>query len=155
MNIRKASIIDIDILIKLRLDFLVAVDNLTADEEPLIRSQLTTYYTKHINNDFVAILAETVDNVVSAAFLVISERPASRALISGKTGTLINVLTYPKYRRNGFATKVICQIIDEAKQLGVSWIDLSATQEGKPLYEKLGFIELKSKSNQMKLQLFG
>lgn len=96
MNIRKASIIDIDILIKLRLDFLVAVDNLTADEEPLIRSQLTTYYTKHINNDFVAILAETVDNVVSTAFLVISERPASRALISGKTGTLINVLTYPK-----------------------------------------------------------
>lgn len=152
MNIRKATIDDIDILIKLRLDFLLAdIGNLTADEETAIRTQLATYFTKHINHNFIAILAETDNNVVSTAFLAISERPANPAFITGKTGTLLNVFTYPKYRRMGFSTKAICQIIDEAKQLGVSSIDLSATQDGKPLYEKLGFIE--PKFTAMRLQL--
>ncbi|TGE39393.1 GNAT family N-acetyltransferase [Desulfosporosinus fructosivorans] len=80
-----------------------------------------------------------------------SERPANPSFITGKTGTLLNVFTYPKYRRMGSATKAICKIIDEAKRLGVSSIDLSATQDGKPLYEKLGFIE--PKCTQMRLQL--
>jgi GNAT superfamily N-acetyltransferase len=154
MNIRKATIEDIDILIKLRLDYLLTDRGyLNADEENAIRSQLVDYYTKHINNDFIAILAEIDNNIVSTAFLAISEKPANPTFITGKTGTLLNVLTYPEYRRMGIATKVVSKIIDEAKQLGVSLIDLSATQDGKPLYEKLGFIEPKPKYTSMRLQL--
>jgi len=152
MNIRKATIEDIDILIKLRLDFLLAdIGNLTANEETAIRIQLESYFTKHINHDFIAILAETDNNVVSTAFLAISERPANPAFITGKTGTLLNVFTYPKYRRMGYSTKAISQIINEAKQLGVSSIDLSATQDAKPMYEKLGFIV--PKFTAMRLQI--
>ena len=154
MNIRKATVDDIDILIKLRIDYLLADrGNLTDDEEKAIRSQLTTYYVKHINHDFIAVLAEIENKVVSTAFLAISEKPANPSFITGKTGTLLNVLTYPEYRRMGFARKVIYQIIDEAKQLGVSSIDLSATQDGKALYEKIGFTEAKSKYTLMKLPL--
>ena len=154
MNIRKATIEDIDILIMLRLDYLLADrGNLTAEEETAIRLQLITYYSKHINNDFIALLAEIDNKVVATAFLAISEKPANPAFITGKTGTLLNVFTYPEYRRMGLATKVLCQIIDEARQLDVSSIDLSATQDGKPLYEKLGFTEPKSKYTPMKLQL--
>ncbi|KJF26882.1 hypothetical protein TZ02_10815 [Clostridium aceticum] len=151
---RKATFDDIDILIKLRIDYLLADrGNLTEDEESTIRSQLTAYYVKHINHDFIAILAEIENKVVSTAFLVISEKPANPTFITGKTGTLLNVLTYPEYRRMGVAGKVIYRIIDEAKQLGLSSIDLSATQDGKGLYEKLGFTEGKSKYTSMKLQL--
>jgi len=54
MNIRKATLEDIDILIKLRLGYLLADrGNLTSDEETAIRSQLTTYYAKHINHDWL------------------------------------------------------------------------------------------------------
>ena len=154
MIIRKATMEDIDILIKLRIDYLLAdVGNLTEEEENIIRSQLTTYYVKHINHDFIALLAEIDNKVVSTAFLVISEKPANPAFITGKTGTLLNVFTYSEYRRRGIATKVICQIIEEAKKLGVSSIDLYATPDGKPLYKKLGFTEPKSKYTAMKLQL--
>jgi GNAT superfamily N-acetyltransferase len=142
MNIRKATIDDIDILIKLRLDYLLAdMGNLSTEEENAIRTQLSTYIPKHINNDFIAILAERDNNVLSTAFLVTVEKPANPTFITGKTGTLLNVLTYPEYRRMGISSKVISKMIDEAKQLGVSSIDLSATQDGKPLYEKLGFTQ--------------
>lgn len=152
MNIRKATIEDMDILIKLRLDYLSAdMGSLAPADEAAIRSQLATYYTKHINNDFIAVLAELNGIVVSTAFLVISEKPANPTFITGKTGTILNVLTYPEYRRMGIATKLVYRIIDEAKQQGVSSIDLSATEDGKPLYEKLGFIE--SKYPYMKLRL--
>lgn len=151
-SIRKATIEDIGILINLRLDFLFDhIGNLTEDQESAIRLQLASYFTKHINNDFLAILAETKNDVVSTAFFVIDERPANPIFITGKAGTLLNVFTYPKYRRMGFAKKVIERIIEEAKQIGVSSIDLLATQDGKPLYEKLGFTE--PKDTAMRLQL--
>lgn len=153
MNIRKATIDDIDMLIKLRIDYLLADrGSLSAAEENVIRLQLITYFTKHINCDFIAIVAEKNNHVLSTAFLAVMEKPANPTFITGKTGTLLNVLTYPEYRRMGIASKVISKIIDEAKQLGVSSIDLSATQDGKPLYEKLGFTQ-SSKYTAMKLQL--
>lgn len=152
MNIRKATIEDIDILIKLRLDYIKSdMESLSTDEENAICSQLVTYFKKHINYDFIAVLAEIDNKVLSTAFLAISEKPANPTFITGKTGTLLNVLTYPEYRRMGIATKIMSKIIDEAKQLGVSSIDLSATENGKPLYEKLGFVQTKYTS--MKLHL--
>ena len=48
---------------------------------------------------------------------------------------------------------MISEVIEEAKKLELSSIDLSSTPDGKPLYEKLGFIEPKSKYTRMKLQL--
>ncbi|MDF2985648.1 MAG: GCN5-like N-acetyltransferase [Eubacterium sp.] len=154
MNIRKATIEDIDILIKLRIEYLIADrGGLTAEEKAAIQTQLITYFSKNINNSFIAVFAEKDDCVVSTAFLAISEKPANPSFITGKTGTILNVLTYPKYRRQGLATKVLNALIDEARQLGLSSIDLSASSEGKPLYQKLGFTETKTKYTPMKLQL--
>lgn len=153
MNIRKATNKDIEVLIQLRIDYLLAdKGSLSKNEKILIQSQLKAYYPKHINHDFIAILAEINNEVVSTAFLAISEKPANTYFITGKTGTLLNVFTYPDYRRMGLATSVIRAIIDEAKKLGVSSIDLSATEDGKPLYEKLGFTE-RTIYTPMKLQL--
>ena len=154
MNIRKATIEDIDTLIKLRIDLLLTLcGSLTTDEEIAIRLQLATYFVKHINYDFIAILVEIDNNIASTAFLAISEIPANPKFITGKKGTLLNVFTYPEYRRMGLATKVISLIIEDAKQIGVSTIDFDATQEGKPLYEKFGFTEPEINHTTMKLQL--
>lgn len=154
MDIRKATIEDIEVLMRLRFEYLLEdKGSLTQDEKIKIASQLEKYYKEHINQDFIAILAIIDDKVASCAFLAISERPANPSFITGKTGTLLNVFTYPDYRRMGIATKVMCKIIEEAKQMGVSLIELTATQEGKPLYEKLGFNEPESKYTPMILQL--
>lgn len=154
MNIRKATIEDIDILIQLRFDYLITDrGNITNDEKAAIHSQLLKYYASNINTNFIAILAEVDMKIVSTAFIAIAEFPANPSFITGKTGTLLNVFTYPDYRRKGIASKVISKIIDEAQQMGLSLIELSATPAGKPLYEKIGFKETKSKYTKMKLQL--
>lgn len=127
--------------------------NLTEDEVDKIRSQLAIYFPKHINHDFLAILAEVDNQVVSTAFLVLFEKPVNPSFITGKTATILNVLTYPEYRRMGYAKSVLRRIIEEARQWGVASIDLSATPEGVVLYKKLGFVEPKTKYTAMKLQL--
>ena len=84
--------------------------------------------------------------------MAISEWPANRVFLNGKIGTLLNVYTYPEYRKNGIGTNVVKIIIEEAKKLNVAIIELLATKDGKNIYKKIGFIETEDKSMRLKLQ---
>lgn len=141
MDIYKATIQDIDDLIKFRIDFLTdEYGPLPSANEEEIREQLKYYFIKHIRlGDFIAFFAKENGEIVSGAFLAIQERPANPFFISGITGTLLNVLTYPEYRRKGIATEVLLALIQDAQNHDVMSIDLFATEDGKQLYEKLGF----------------
>ena len=158
INIRKADKSDIELLIQMRLDYLTEDGGkLTPDEENKTVEQLRGYFPKHVDNpdnpDFIAALGEVNGKIVATAFLVISERPANpRNFITGKTASILNVFTYPEYRRQGIATKLLELLIDEAKKANVSFIELTATAMGKPVYEKLGFKE-KTHSVYTKMQL--
>ena len=138
--LRKANIGDVELLIKLRIDYLTEDKGRPSQyEEAAIRGQLEKYFSKHIpNNTFIGVLAETDGKIASTAYLAVSEKPANQVFITGVTGTILNVLTYPEHRRKGIATKVLDKLIDEAKTIGVSYIDLSATSDGIYLYEKMG-----------------
>ena len=156
MNARMADPNDVDKLIKVRFDYF-ATENweLTNDTRDMISSQLRQYYAKHLNVDFfAAFMEDDAGNVVSTAFLVISEKPANLSWPTGKTGMVLNVLTYPENRKMGYATKIMNLLIEEAKKQDVSYVELSASESGKPLYQKLGFQEHKpSHFTEMKLSL--
>lgn len=153
MRIYKASLQDIDTLIRLRLDFFEMDHVQISDEvQKTIRQRLKSYFEKHIPaGDFIAIILEENGEIASVGFLAISEKPASPTFLSGYTGTILNVLTYPGFRNKGCATKVIQRIIEEAKQINVATIDLVATTGGLELYRKLGFKELKYTSMRLKM----
>jgi N-acetylglutamate synthase-like GNAT family acetyltransferase len=139
MNIRKATINDIELLVKLRIDFL-SEEFGNANSKDDIRAQLISYYQIHLqDNTFIAVIAEIDGSVVSTAYLAISDLPQVLNYQASKIGTLLNVLTYPQFHRRGIATKVLLRIIEEAKLANISAINLSATDDGRPLYEKLGF----------------
>jgi len=143
VNVRMANHNDIDKLIQVRFDYFASEKwEVTDDMRGSISAQLQQYYSKHLNLDFFAALMEDdVGNVISTAFLVIFEKPANLSWPTGKTGMVLNVLTYPQYRKMGYATKIMNFIIEEAKNHDVSYIELSASELGKPLYKKLGFLE--------------
>jgi len=104
-----------------------------------IEKQLWDYFNKWIpSGGFVSFLAEEDGEIFSTAFLSIVERPP-RTARSYLIGTVYNVFTYPKYRRKGIATKVMQALLKEAELLDIASVDLLSTEEGKFLYEKLGF----------------
>ncbi|MEO6982233.1 MAG: GNAT family N-acetyltransferase [Edaphobacter sp.] len=50
------------------------------------------------------------------------------------------VLTRPEYRRQGLARRLMEDAISTAERSGIRTLKLDATDEGRPLYERLGFV---------------
>jgi GNAT superfamily N-acetyltransferase len=150
---RKLNQEDLNLFIKLRLDFIYEFHkDVDENEKCKLETALKNYFEKHIDsNDFIGVICEYDDKVISAAYLIIDEWPPNRKFINGKIGTLLNVFTYLEYRKNGFETSVLKRIIEEAKKQNVSIIDLLATDDGESVYKKLGFIETEDKSMRLKL----
>jgi len=156
VNIRIASLDDIDNLVKVRFDYFAAENwAVSSEEHDIIENNLRQYYSKYLNTDFYATLVEVDNKIASVAFLAISAKPANLSFPTGRTGTVLNVLTYPENRKKGYATNTLNALIDEAKKQGLSYVELSASESGKPLYQKLGFRESKSLGHftEMKLSL--
>ena len=55
----------------------------------------------------------------------------------------MNMYTAPEYRRQGVAYKTLLLLVGEAKKRGIKNISLEATEAGRPLYEKFGFVQMK------------
>jgi GNAT superfamily N-acetyltransferase len=49
------------------------------------------------------------------------------------------VLTKRQHRGQGFARRLLTQALGRADQMGIETVELDATDEGKPIYEELGF----------------
>ena len=151
---RKLCYDDRDLFIRLRLDFINEFHkDVDETEKEKLKTSLHNYFDRHIKNDeLIGIICEYDKKIISVAYLIIGEWPPNRNFINGKIGTLLNVYTYPEYRKKGIATNVLKMIIEEAKKQNVSIINLLATEEGETVYKKLGFFETEDKSMRLKLQ---
>lgn len=141
IQIRTANKSDIETLIKFR--FLYQTDaegELDEFQKGCLNARLPDYFERHIGRDFTAYLAEDGDKTVATVFMVRLEKPASVHFLSGSTCYLMNVYTCDGYRRMGIASKILDRLISDAKREGITCIDLSATEMGKPMYLKKGFI---------------
>ena len=118
-----------------------------------MQTNLPFYYEKHLNKDFMVYVAREENDIVSCAFLLIVEKPMSPSFITGKTGTVLNVYTKPEYRHNGYAKRLMTMMLEDATKLGISVIDLKATEDGYPLYKSVGFEDVIAKYHNMKLTL--
>lgn len=56
-----------------------------------------------------------------------------------RLGWIGMVLTHPDFRRRGLARGLVARLLEEAERLGVETVKLDATDEGRGLYESLGF----------------
>ena len=73
--------------------------------------------------------------------------PLSRsALAEGRHGVIVNVFTEPEWRRQGVAEMLLRQIIEWARAERLDRLVLHASEEGRALYERLGFVT----SNEMR-----
>lgn len=155
MKVRFADIKDNDKLVKVIFDYFAAENyDISDDMGAMIKSKLVEYYKKHLNDDlFIALVEDDDGNIASSAFLAITEMPASLSCPTGIYGKIFNVLTYPRYRKKGYATAALNLLIEEAKKRKLSYIEISASEMGRPVYKKLGFQE-KNDIRYMKLLLY-
>ena len=143
IKFRKLNKDDIELFITLRLVYIMETfDNINESQIDLLRTNLNTYFCKHIEkNDFVGIIGEYDSKIITVAYLIINDFPPNPNRENGKTGTLLNVYTFSEYRKRGIAKRIVEKIIDEAKRIGLNSIELKATNDGYNLYKSIGFID--------------
>jgi GNAT superfamily N-acetyltransferase len=56
-----------------------------------------------------------------------------------RRATILNVYTYPEFRRRGIATRLMNTMIAWCRDEGFAQVYLHASPDGRALYEKLGF----------------
>jgi GNAT superfamily N-acetyltransferase len=154
-TVHLASQSDLDMMAKIRNDFLI--DCGFADSEETIKTleaNFRRYYLKSLHSALLPFYAKIDDSIVSTAFLDITDAFPMPSCPSGCYGTIYNVFTYPKYRSKGYAKHVIEVLIEEAKQRDLSYVTLSASVLGRPLYEKFGFAQIQLSEHYIDMKLF-
>lgn len=150
----RAKATDIDQLIKMRIEYIKADQKVIDEEvEQIMRNKLPLYFEKHLEKQLFAFVAKEKQSIVGTAFLLIIEKPTNPNFINGKIGDVLNVYITEKYRHKGIATKLLKELIVFAKEKELDFIELSATEEGYPLYKNLGFKEQHSPYIPMRYEL--
>ena len=62
------------------------------------------------------------------------------ALGEGRHGVIVNVFTEPEWRKRGIAAFLLERVIDWARKERLDRLFLHASDEGRALYERLGFV---------------
>ena len=69
---------------------------------------------------------------------------------TGKKAYIMNMYTAPEYRRKGIAIHTLDLLVKDAREQGVSQITLEATEMGRSLYEKYGFVKMEDEMELIK-----
>ena len=146
LEYRKATAVDIELLVKTRINVLLAANCLPdGTDMGEVEKQSRIYYERAIpDGTHTAFLAFAGDQVVGAGGISYYQVMPTYHNPTGRKGYVMNMYTRPEYRRMGIATRILDLLVHDARENGLAYISLEATVAGRPLYEKYGFSALTS-----------
>lgn len=145
-EIRLANLDDVNALVNLRLEFLREVGSFSGrDDGGELGEAIRQYLMKAMPaGTFLAWVAESDGAIVGTSGLTFFERPPNGANMAGLEAYLSNMYTLPGWRGKGVGTALVATIIEHVKGTRARRIWLHATDQGRPVYEKAGFVASKS-----------
>ncbi len=144
LQYKKADITDIDILTKTRIQVLLAANKLEdSTDMSVVEKESFRYYQKALNNnEHIAYLVFDDNLIVGTGGVSFYNVMPTYHNTTGEKAFIMNMYTHPEYRRRGIAYKTLELLVSEAKARGINHISLEATEIGRPLYEKFGFVQM-------------
>jgi GNAT superfamily N-acetyltransferase len=148
---RQGCLEDIDELTRLRIEFLTEMGNINYESAiPELKLTIYRYFKEEINKGFFCWIAEQNGIIVGTSGLVFQKKPPLSGNLTGIDGYIMNMYTIPSYRKKGIAERLLNEIIEFLKDREIYTVSLHATNDGRKLYEKVGFI---AKDSEMVLKL--
>ncbi len=146
LEFRKATIDDLDILTKTRIEVLRAANGLDDNiDMSRVERESRVYYENALTNDLhTAYLVFDGDDFIGAGGISYYTVMPTFHNPTGRKAYIMNMYTKPDHRRMGIATKTLDLLIQDAKKRGITSISLEATDMGRKLYERYGFISMSS-----------
>ena len=141
---KKAAIEDIEELVRTGIIVLRAANKLSDDVDMSnVGQESCAYYKRALaTGEHIAYLVYDNEKFIGAGGVSFYQVMPTYHNPSGKKAYIMNMYTAPEYRRQGIAFHTLDLLVRDAKEQGVSQIALEATDMGRPLYEKYGFVKM-------------
>lgn len=141
---KRATMEDIDELVRTRIIVLRAANQLSDDVNMSLVEKESFAYYKHAleSGEHIAYLVYNDDTFVGAGGVSFYQVMPTYHNPTGKKAYIMNMYTAPEYRRQGIALHTLDLLVKDAKEQGVLQIALEATDMGRPLYERYGFVKM-------------
>ncbi len=147
---RKATLRETELLTETRIEVLRAANRLSVDTDMSeVKKRSLDYYRRALRDDsHTAYLVFDGERFVGAGGVSFFQVMPTYHNPSGYRAYIMNMYTHPEYRRRGIALRTLDLLVEEARSRGITSISLEATDMGRPLYEKYGFVKME---NEMEL----
>ena len=115
-----------------------------------LEAETQAYLTELIpTNKYFGWVVEFYGQVVAGGGLIVRRLlPRPESLQGGAEAYLLNVYTEPEHRRQGLGRALMEEMLVWCRENHIARITLHASDEGRLLYESLGFVQ----TNEMKLR---
>lgn len=141
---KRAGTEDLEELVRTRIIVLRAANKLPEDADmSAVEQESRAYYKRAFETgEHIAYLAYDSGAFIGAGGVSFYQVMPTWHNPSGRKAYIMNMYTAPEYRRRGVAFHTLDLLVKAARERGVGRIGLEATQMGRPLYEKYGFVKL-------------
>ena len=147
-RIRRATVQDAAIVAWHRARMFQDMGDVSRDAFEILRAKARARLKEWLDSgDYVGWLAtpadkpETVVGGAGVQLQPILPRPVNPSTVGeGRQGTVVNVFTEPQWRQHGIAGLLMKEIITWSKDEHLDRLLLHASDEGRSVYERLGFI---------------
>lgn len=139
---KRATMEDIDELVRTRIIVLRAANKLSDDEDmSVVEEKSYAYYRRALESgEHIAYLVYDNGKFIGAGGVSFYQVMPTYHNPTGKKAYIMNMYTAPEYRRQGIAIHTLDLLVKYAKEQGVLQITLEATDMGRPLYERCKYV---------------
>lgn len=144
IEIRPASLDDLDLLMQWRMEVLHEVFHVPA-EDPMeaLTAENRAYYERELpTGGHIACFALLDGEIVGCGGICLYHEMPSPDNANGGCAYLMNIYTRPAFRGKGVAKETCRWLIGEAKARGYNKVFLETSVNGRALYESLGFTDM-------------
>ena len=149
---KKATIEDINELVRTRIIVLRAVNKLSDDVDmSVVEKESYEYYKRALETgEHITYLVYDNGTFIGAGGVSFYQVMPTYHNPTGKKAYIMNMYTAPEYRRQGIAIHTLDLLVKDVRKQGVLQIALETTEMGRPLYEKYGFVKMEDEMELIK-----
>lgn len=141
MEIRKARCDDLNIVVGFKMDMFREVGSITLLQDNAEEKIYEKYKELYLSGKMCHFLLYDNSEAVACGGAILKDDVPFCFFKTPMYGYIMDVYCIPEKRRNGFATKIIEELIKWLGSLGIHNVKLKPSAAGKQLYERFGFCD--------------